>query len=157
MKPIKPIKRLLLSLTLLVVLMTGGRVNEAIAGPASANNVDFARPLIVAIQYDQTYTSKDNKGEWTGPMVDFWKLVAKELKRPYTFQEMSLNNIMSALDDGTIYVAAITAFINAQREEQFDFSTPLGEGHHAIVTPYQPKHEHPWLATMSLFFCGAHS
>ncbi len=144
--------RLLVMSVLLSILLTTSSTNKAMADPRVNADAAPTRPLIVAIQLDQTYTSKDNKGKWTGPMVDFWKLVAKELKRPYTFQEMSLNNIMSALDDGTIDVAAITAFINAQREEHFDFSTPLGEGHHAIVTTYQPKHEHPWLATMSLFF-----
>jgi len=110
------------------------------------------KPLVVAIQLDQTYTSKDKQGNWTGPMVDFWKLIAMYLKRPYVFREMPLNSIISALEESTIDVAAMTTFINAEREERFDFSTALGEGHHAVVTVYQPTHEHPWLAAVSVFF-----
>jgi polar amino acid transport system substrate-binding protein len=133
----------------MITVGPAGRVVAASPGNAGAI---LKRPLIVAIQYDQTYTSKDKEGKWTGPMVDFWKLIAQKLGQPYIFKEMSLNKIMVALDEGTIDVAAITAFINAEREERFDFATPLGEGRHAVVTPYQPKHEHPWMAAISVFF-----
>src|SRR5271157_1240534 len=137
---------------LVMLLLTIGPISTAVAGPLDPAEALTKRPLIVAIQYDQTYTTKDKEGNWTGPMVDFWKLIAKELGQPYTFKEMSLSNIMIALEEGTIDVAAITTFINAEREERFDFSTPLGEGRHAVVTPYQPKHEHPWMAAISVFF-----
>jgi ABC-type amino acid transport substrate-binding protein len=141
----------LLTIALMVALMIGP-TGWAMASPAENAEAVSDRPLIVAIQYDQTYTMKDKEGEWAGPMVDFWKLVAHELNQPYTFEEMSLNDIVNALEKGTIDVAAITAFINADREKRFDFSTPLGEGHHVVVTTYQAKHEHPWLAAISTFF-----
>ena len=144
--------RFFLLTTLLMVVLTIGPTCSATAAPPDTAEAILKRPLIVAIQYDQTYTTKDKEGNWTGPMVDFWKLVAEELRQPYTFKEMSLNNIILALEEGTIDVAAITTFINADREERFDFSTPMGEGHHAVVTPYQPKHEHPWMAAISVFF-----
>jgi len=135
-----------------MLLLAIGPISNAAAGSLDPAETFTERPLIVAIQYDQTYTTKDKDGNWTGPMVDFWKLIAQELGQPYTFKEMSLSNIMIALAEGTVDVAAITTFINAEREERFDFSTPLGEGRHAVVTPYQPKHEHPWMAAMSVFF-----
>lgn len=137
---------------LVMLLLAIGPISNAAAGSLDPAETFTERPLIVAIQYDQTYTTKDKDGNWTGPMVDFWKLIAQELGQPYTFKEMSLSNIMIALAEGTVDVAAITTFINAEREERFDFSTPLGEGRHAVVTPYQPKHEHPWMAAMSVFF-----
>jgi polar amino acid transport system substrate-binding protein len=110
------------------------------------------RPVIVAIQYDQTYTMRGRDGRWTGPMVDFWDLIAQELKQPYVFKDMSLSNIMIALQEGTIDVAAIPAFITAEREERFDFSAPLGEERHALVTLFQTRREHPWMAAISTFF-----
>ena len=137
---------------LVMLLLAIGPISNAAAGSLDPAETFTERPLIVAIQYDQTYTTKDKDGNWTGPMVDFWKLIAQELGQPYTFKEMSLSNIMIALEEGTIDVAAITTFINAGREERFDFSTPLGEGRHAVVTPYQPKHEHPWMAAIGVFF-----
>jgi polar amino acid transport system substrate-binding protein len=137
---------------LLIAMFTIGPAGQAVAASPSDADAILKRPLIVAIQYDQTYTTKDKEGKWAGPMVDFWKLIAQELGQPYIFKEMPLNAIMVALDQGAIDVAAITAFINAEREERFDFATPMGEGRHAVVTPYQPKHEHPWMAVISVFF-----
>jgi polar amino acid transport system substrate-binding protein len=145
------IGRTLLMLVLLALLLDG-LTGPGMAAPIENSEASSGRPLVVAIQYDQTYTMKDKEGNWTGPMVDFWRLVARELKRPYTFKEMSLSNIITALERGTIDVAAVTAFINAHRENRFDFSTPLGEGRHAVVTVYQAKHEHPWMAAISVFF-----
>ncbi len=139
-------------LCLLILSLTVGLAGWAIANNADNTNVASKRPLIVAIQYDQTYTMKDADGKWTGPMVDFWNYIALELKQPYTFESMSLSNIFIALQQGTVDVAAIPAFITAEREARFDFSTPLGELRHAVVTPYQTKREHPWLAAMSVFF-----
>lgn len=150
-KEMNIIGRVLLMVALLVMLMDG-QSGPAMADPIENTEATSKIPLVVAIQYDQTYTMKDKEGNWTGPMVDFWRLVARELRQSYTFKEMSLSNIMIALEQGTIDVAAITTFINADREKRFDFSTPLGEGRHAVVTVYQAKHEHPWMAAISVFF-----
>ncbi len=151
-KSMSIIGRIPLLVMLLIMLLPDGPTGPAMAGTVENSEASSGRPLVVAIQYDQTYSMKDKEGNWTGPMVDFWALVARELRQSYTFKEMSLSNIMVALEQGTIDVAAITTFINADREKRFDFSTPLGEGHHAIVTVYQTKHEHPWMAAVSAFF-----
>ncbi len=138
-----------IALTMLIIVCVSG---PAMAGLVQGSDAAAKRPLVVAVQYDQTYTMKDKQGNLTGPMVDFWRLVARELGQPYAFKEMPLNNIMRALEQETIDVAAITTFINADREKLFDFSTPLGESRHAVVTAYQAKREHPWIAAFSVFF-----
>ena len=151
-KRIRMTRLFLLRAILLMVVLMIGQTGWAMTAPPDTAEAVLKRPLIVAIQYDQTYTTKDKEGKWAGPMVDLWDLIAQELKQPYTFKEMSLNNIMIALQQGTVDVAAIPAFITAEREMRFDFSTPLGEMRHAVVTPYQTKREHPWLAAISIFF-----
>jgi polar amino acid transport system substrate-binding protein len=141
-----------LSLAMLMTALLIGPTCQALAGSGDNGEAVSKRPVIVAIQYDQTYTMKDRDGKWTGPMVDFWDLIAQELKQPYTFREMSLSSIMTALQEGTIDVAAISMFITSEREERFDFSTPMGEERHTLVTPYQTRREHPWMAVVSTFF-----
>ena len=98
--------RLPLSTIALMVVLMMSPTGWAMARPAGPLETVSQRPLTVAIQYDQTYIMKDKEGEWSGPMVDFWKLVAQELRQPYLFKEMSLNNIVIALEEGTIDVAA---------------------------------------------------
>lgn len=140
--------RLFLSLLVLLVVQAG----EASAAARGDESAPPESPLIVAVQYEQTFALKDKEGKWTGPIVDFWDLIAHELKRPYRLKEMSLNDIMLALREGTIDVAITPTFITVDRERLFDFSTPLGEGSHAVVTPYEMSHEHPWIETLSIFF-----
>ena len=70
------IGRILLMVLLLVILMDGPS-GPAMAGPVENAEAASGKPLVVAIQHDQTYTMKDKEGNWTGPMVDFWRLVAR--------------------------------------------------------------------------------
>jgi polar amino acid transport system substrate-binding protein len=138
-------------LLLLPALLIAAQVAQVIAAPAKDQETLPARPLIVAVQHDGTYTQKDKDGNWTGPMVDFWALVAQELKRPYVFKQMSLNSIITALQSGAIDVAASTMFITAEREKLFELSTPIGEGRPALLTIYKVKHEHPWIEAVEIF------
>jgi polar amino acid transport system substrate-binding protein len=138
-------------LMLLSTLTIGGQADLAAADPARDREILPDKPLVVAIQHDGTYTRKDKDGHWTGPMVDFWTLVAAELKRPYVFKEMSLSSVILALQNGTVDVAATTMFVTAERERLFDLSTPLGEARPALLTTYKVKHEHPWIEAVEVF------
>ncbi len=140
-------KRILLLSAILVLAWSW----SALASPIKGQYTMPEQPLIVAIQYDQTFIQKDKEGKWTGPLIDFWTAVAGELKRPYVFKEMSLNTIITALRQGTVDVAATTMFVTSERERMFDLSTPFGEGHPAILTPYRIKHEHPWIEAIEIF------
>ena len=119
--------------------------------PVKAQNAMPDRPLIVAVQHDGTFAQKDKDGNWTGPMIDFWALVARELKKPYVLKQMNLAGVITALQNGTVDVAATTMFITAEREKLFELSTPLGEARPALLTPYKIKHEHPWIEAIEVF------
>ncbi len=140
-----------LLLLMFAALMTCSYASPVTAGSPKDSGLRSDRPLIVAIQNDGTFTRKDKDGKFTGPMVDFWALVAKELKRPYSLKEMPLNSLLTELEEGTVDVAASTMFITAGREKLFDLSTPLGEAHQALLTTYKVKHEHPWIEAVEVF------
>ena len=138
-------------LLLCAVLTIGCRVGPAVATTPDDGHVRSDRPLIVAIQNDGTFTRKGKDGKWTGPMIEFWALVARELKRPYVLREMPLSSVITALQNKTVDVAATTMFVTAQRERLFDLSTPLGEARPALLTTYRVKHEHPWIEAVEVF------
>ena len=133
------------------LILMAALVGLILAKPVKAQDMAPDRPLVVAVQHDGTYTQKDKDGNLTGPMVDFWALIARELKRPYVLRQMSLSNVLTALEHGTIDVAATTMFITAERERLFELSTPLGESRPALLTPYRVKHEHPWIEAVEVF------
>ena len=140
--------KILLQLLLLLIII---QANSTAISLESYQQNTSVKPLIIAVQYDQTFVQKNKEGKLTGPIVDLCDLIAKELKRSYIFKEMSLNEIVIALQKGTIDVAATTMLITAEREKLFDFSTPLGETRPSVLTLYKVKHEHPWIEAIELF------
>jgi polar amino acid transport system substrate-binding protein len=133
------------------LILMAALVGLIMVEPVKAQDIIPDRPLIVAVQNDGTFTQKDKGGNLTGPMIDFWVLVARELKLPYVLKEMPLNRLLAALENGTIDVAATTMFITAEREKLFELSTPLGETRPALLTLYKIKHEHPWIEAVEVF------
>ena len=109
------------------------------------------KKLIVGIMEDPPYTMKGDGGKWTGLNADLWTNVARDLKLDYEYKEMSLDEIVRALNKGTIDISIVGLFVIAERERLFDFSVPIGSCRMAIVTlPHAI--EHPWWSAIRVFF-----
>ncbi len=109
------------------------------------------KPLIVGFSSTSLDIVKRENPRWLKSYMDFWDLISHELKRPYEFKPMPFDQILKALQEGTIDITAHPLVATASREELFDLSTPLGGGRLAVATRYQVW-DHPWLSAVQIFF-----
>ncbi len=126
------------------------------AGWVMAQNVETrqtypGKPLIVGFSTSSLDVVKRENPRWLKSYIDFWDLIAQELKRPYVFKAMPFEEILKALREGTIDITAVPVVVTASREELFDLSTPLGGGRLAVATRYRVW-DHPWLSVIQIFF-----
>jgi polar amino acid transport system substrate-binding protein len=104
----------------------------------------------VAVMDDPPYTMKSEDHTWTGFNVNVWTQVALQRNWDYEFVEMSLEEIVRALQQETIDLTVIGLFQTPEREKLFEFSTPLGTSRLALATlPH--KIEHPLLSALRIF------
>ena len=122
----------------------------AVAGPQTEDGVHYERKLRVAVTDDPPYTMKTDDGEWMGFLVDLWSQVAKENRWDYELLEMTPDNIIQALRQGTIDLTIASLFQTPERERHFDFSAPLGSTCIALAT-LPNKIEHPLLSALRIF------
>jgi polar amino acid transport system substrate-binding protein len=109
------------------------------------------KPLVIGFSTTSLDVLKDENRKWMNSSTDFWNLIAHELKRPYVFKPMPFEEILRALDDGTIDITAIPIIATADREERFDLSTTLGGARLGVATHYE-SWDYPWLSAVRIFF-----
>ncbi len=102
-----------------------------------------ARKLVVGVLHDPPYIIKERNGEWTGLNVETWRAIAKDLKVEYAFKEMTFNELIDALKNGTIDISIEAFFMLAEREKLFDYSVPFGNTRLALAA-LPGKVSHPW-------------
>jgi len=115
--------------------------------PASA----AGKKLVVGIANDPPYTFKNEQGEWAGITVDLWRHIARDLKLDYSLQEMTQEEVLDALQNGSIDLSADAVIITSQREQRFEFTVPIASTRVAVATLHDTE-DHPWLAALKIFF-----
>lgn len=58
------------------------------------------KPLIVGFSTSSLDVVKRENPRWLKSYIDFWDLIAQELKRPYVFKAMPFEEILKALREG---------------------------------------------------------
>jgi polar amino acid transport system substrate-binding protein len=109
------------------------------------------KKLVVAIVQDPPYSYKNEQGQWIGLNVELWQLIAKDLKYDFVFREMGFEDTLVALRQGKVDLSIAAMFITAEREQQFELTTPFGSTHLAVAT-LPDKGDHPWLVALKIFF-----
>jgi polar amino acid transport system substrate-binding protein len=117
------------------------------ASPPAASG----KKLVVAVVQDPPYSYKNEQGQWIGLNVELWQLIAKDLKYDFAFREMGFEDTLVALRQGKIDLSTAAMFITAEREQQFELTTPFGSTHLAVAT-LSDKGDHPWLVALKIFF-----
>jgi polar amino acid transport system substrate-binding protein len=141
------VKRLLITILCLFLLQSVVWIIDT--GGTSASAV--AQKLVVGIAHDPPYTFKNDQGEWAGITVDLWRHIARDLKLDYALQEMTKEEVMDALQNGSIDLSADAVIITAGRERRFEFTVPIASTRVAVAT-LDDKEDHPWLAALKIFF-----
>ena len=141
-------RRILLLVPLLFFTLHAGSVMAQKAATGKAHPV---KPLIVGFSTSSLDVVKRENPRWVKSYIDFWDLIAQELKRPYVFTAMPFEEIMKAIEEGSVDITAVPVIVSAEREERFDLSTPLSSGRLAVATQYKIW-DHPWLSFVQIFF-----
>ena len=139
-------RRICLFVLLLGVLEAGW----AFAEPAKNSLAYPGKPLVIGFSTTSLDALKDGNRKWMSSSMDFWNLIAQELKRPYVFKPMPFEEILKALDDGTIDITATPIMATAEREERFDLSTTLGGAQFGVATRFAGW-DYPWLSAIRIF------
>ncbi|HAJ26542.1 MAG TPA: hypothetical protein DCG53_04750 [Syntrophus sp. (in: bacteria)] len=141
------LKRILIPILCFLVIQTGLLIMDAGWTPASA----AGKKLIVGIANDPPYTFKNEQGQWAGITVDLWRHIARDLKLDYSLKEMTQEEVLNSLQNGSIDLSADAVIITSQREQRFEFTVPIASTRVAVATLYD-KEDHPWLAALKIFF-----
>ncbi|MCX5830189.1 MAG: transporter substrate-binding domain-containing protein [Deltaproteobacteria bacterium] len=140
------LKRVLIPILCFVVMQTGVLIMDAGWTPASA----AGKKLVVGIADDPPYTFKNEQGEWAGLTVDLWRQIARDLKLDYSLKEMTQEEVLNSLQNGSIDLSADAVIITSQREQLFEFTVPIASTRVAVATLHDTE-DHPWLAALKIF------
>jgi ABC-type amino acid transport substrate-binding protein len=92
---------------------------------------DSQQPLIVGTKEAPPFSMKTSDGQWTGLSIDLWQQIATELNLRYEFRELSLNQLIEGVKDGSLDAAVAALTITPEREKELDlthafYTTGLG-------------------------------
>ena len=89
----------------------------------AAQPADDQSTPIVGIVEAPPFAMKDGNGNWDGIAVRLWRHVAGDLGLQYELREMSIPDLVAAIEEGKL-AAAVTAVVTAEWERLMDFSHP---------------------------------
>lgn len=141
------LKRILIPILCFVLLQSGVLIMDTGWGPVSAAE----KKLVVGIADDPPYTFKNEQGKWVGITVDLWRQIARDLKLDYSLKEMTQEEVLNSLQNGSVDLSADAIIITSGRERRFEFTVPIASTRVAVATLYDAE-DHPWLAALKIFF-----
>ena len=80
------------------------------------------RKLIVSTKEAPPFSMKTEDGVWKGVSVDLWREIADKLELEYDFREMTLEEMLQSMRDGTSDVAVAGLTVTNTREREMDFT-----------------------------------
>jgi len=110
-----------------MVLLVLGLLAAACPGAAGAGQAPDtpARPrLVVGTTVLEPFAFRNPGGAWTGLTVELWDQMARHLGVDYEIREMSLDELVQAVGQGKVDLAATALTVTAEREKVLDFSLP---------------------------------
>jgi ABC-type amino acid transport substrate-binding protein len=140
------------AITALLIRMPGPNV-EANAQAANAQNaiesaaadatVDEPTVMRVGTKQSPPFAIKNPDGSWSGISIDLWDHLADELKLDYEFQELTLPEMLTGLEEGHLDAAVAAISVTSDRHERVDFCHPHYSTGLAIAVSTR-DHSSPW-------------
>ncbi len=109
--------------------------------------------LIVGTKEAPPFSMKTPDGQWTGLSIDLWRQIATELNFRFEFRELTLEQLLEGVTDGTLDAAVAALTITPEREKNFDLT-------HAFYTTglgiaVAGKAHNPWFTVVRRFISVA--
>ncbi|WP_034640123.1 transporter substrate-binding domain-containing protein [Desulfovibrio inopinatus] len=114
------------------------------------NSEEYTNPLIVGVKSAPPFAFKDEADQWTGISIRLFKDIAEDLNRQLLFREYTLEDLLTAVENGEIDVAVSALSITPERELRMDFSHPFFTSHLGIAIP--AKQDTSFFSLFSNFF-----
>ncbi|WP_349431619.1 transporter substrate-binding domain-containing protein [Methylomarinum sp. Ch1-1] len=83
------------------------------------------KTLQVGVRVAPPFVVRNDDGSLSGLSIDLWKQIAADLELNYQFQEMTLPQLLQAVENQKIDVAVAAITVTADRETVMDFSHPF--------------------------------
>ena len=115
--------------TLSLVIGFSVMINVMSTDVAGQQNSAAPQPLIVGTKEAPPFSMKTSDGQWTGLSIDLWRQIAAELNLQFEFRELSLNQLLEGVSDGSLDAVVAALTITSEREKKFDFT----HGSHCIT------------------------
>jgi hypothetical protein len=98
--------------------------------------VESQAPLLrVGITEVPPFVIQEESGNWRGISIDLWTDIAEKAGYRYELQPLPFEQLLPALEAGTLDVVVGALTMTAEREERFDFTHPFYQTGLAIAVP----------------------
>ena len=121
-----------------------------LAGSAQAVE-SSPEPLVVATRHVPPFAIRGDAG-WDGLTIELWTRIAERLERAYELREMTLSEMLTAVETGRADLAAAALTITSDREARLDFSHPFISSGLGVAIHQRPGGG--WLTTLQRVFSG---
>lgn len=96
------------------------------SGPAEAQPTESARIVRIATREVPPFAMRDEEGRWSGITIDLIEQLRRDLAEEVEleYREMELSEMLTAVANGEVDLAAAALTVNYEREQRLDFSHP---------------------------------
>jgi polar amino acid transport system substrate-binding protein len=107
------------------------------------------RTLVVGTKEAPPFSMKTSRDNWTGISIDFWRRIASELNMRFELRELTLQQLIDGVADGSLDAAVAALTITSEREKLLDFTHPFYTTGLGIAVAAKPGS--PWLSVLKRF------
>lgn len=91
--------------------------------------------LAVGVKESPPFIYRDEAGELRGISIWLWEQLAEELGYAFQYREMSLEEILSSLERGSIHLSINPLTVTSSRIERIGFTQPFFVSNSAVAAP----------------------
>lgn len=81
--------------------------------------------LTIATKIAPPYAMKHPDGAWHGLSIGLWEAIARDLDLDFDYREMTIPEMLDALESGEVDAGVAALTITPEREERIDFTHPF--------------------------------
>lgn len=119
--------------------------------PASAAPDSDAEPVVVSTRHVPPFSIRTENG-WTGLTIELLRRIAEDQGFDFSLREMSLTEMLDAVDRGEVTAAAAALTITSERERLIDFSHPYFTSGLGVAVPV--REQMTWISALGRVASG---
>lgn len=81
--------------------------------------------IVIGIRVVPPFVIHQSDGSYSGLSIELWEVIADELDLQYRYEERDLEDLLSGLQEGSLFASVSALTITSEREESVDFTHPF--------------------------------